>query len=367
MKEPLRISIDTGTIIRTVLVLVSVALLFVVRDILLVLLVAVVIASAATPAIDFLSRVKFSRFRLPRPAAGGVVYFAAIALLVIFFYFFVPVLVSEISNFLNTLPEYSAEFSDEVGIENVEASRVPLEEIAARFQSTIANMSDSIFTMIGTLFGGLFNFILIITISFYLAIQKNGVGKFLALVTPDKHGKYVASLWNRSQRKIGKWFQGMAIDSLVVGAAIYVGLLILGVPYAFFFALLSTLLNFIPIVGPTLAVLPAAAIGIIEGGILLGILVVVLYVGVQIAEGNILFPLVVGKAVGVSPISILIAVGVGAKLGGFLGALLAVPVSAVILEFLNDMRERNKKKSDATDKEREQEELQDGPETEPLL
>src|SRR5690554_1506231 len=117
MKEPLRISIDTGTIIRTVLVLVSVALLFVVRDILLVLLVAVVIASAATPAIDFLSRVKFSRFRLPRPAAGGVVYFAAIALLVIFFYFFVPVLVSEISNFLNTLPEYSAEFSDEVGIE----------------------------------------------------------------------------------------------------------------------------------------------------------------------------------------------------------------------------------------------------------
>lgn len=345
MKEPLSISIDTGTLIRAMLVVVSAILLFQVRDILLVLLVAVVIASAATPAIDFLSRTPFWNFKLPRAAAGGIVYSVAITLLIVFFYSFVPVLVVEVSSFLNTLPEYSAEFSDEVGI-GEPVGQVSLQELANRFQSTIGNIADSAFGMIGTIFGGLFNFILIITISFYLAIQKNGIGKFLALVTPDRHGRYVASLWNRSQRKIGKWFQGMVIDSLAVGVLIYIGLLILGIPYAFFFALMSLLLNFIPIVGPTVALIPAVAIGFIEGGVLLGVLVTVLYIGVQVAEGNILFPLVVGKVVGVSPIAILLAVGVGAQLGGFLGVILAVPVSAVILEFLADMRKRNRKKAE---------------------
>lgn len=349
MKELQRISIDTGTLIRAALVVISVVLLFTIRDLLLALLVAVVIASAATPAINLLSKIPIGKFKLPRAAAGGVVYFVAISFLVLFFYFFVPVLINEITSFLNTLPE----FTGGTGIDSAVVDKLSFEELTLRLQSATGVIGDNAFAMIGAIFGGLFNFVLIIMISFYLAIQKNGVGKFLALITPERHDGYVASLWNRSQRKIGRWFQGMAIDSLAVGIFIYIGLLILGVPYAFFFALSSTLLNFIPIVGPTLAIIPAAAIGFIEGGVLLGVLVAVLYIGVQLAESNILFPLVVGKAVGVSPVAILLAVGIGAKLGGFLGVIIAVPISAVTLEFLEDMRKRNEnKKADSKSSEK---------------
>ncbi|MDZ7726452.1 MAG: AI-2E family transporter [Candidatus Campbellbacteria bacterium] len=343
------ISIDTATMIRAAVVVISILLLFVVRDILLILLVAVVLASAASPAVDLLVERK-----IPRVVSAGIIYATAIGMFVLFFYYFVPILASEVSGFLNSVPEYSSELSEVANSEDVEV--LSLENLTEGIRNMMSNLTDGILGSIATVFGGLFNFILILTISFYLSIQKNGVDNFLAYVTPAQYSEYVANLWKNSQRKIGKWFQGTLVSSALVGLLVYTGLLILGVPYAFFFAVLSGLLNFIPIVGPTLMTIPAAIVGLVEGGLVLGVLVVVLFILVQAIEGNFVYPLVVGRAVGVSPIVIIMAVGIGAKLAGFLGVILAVPVSAVLVEFITDMQNSGKKEKETKELEGNNEE-----------
>jgi len=331
------ISITTGTFVRGLLVIIAAALIFLVRDILLILLVAVVIASAANPAVEF-----FSRFNFSRTISAGIVYAIGAIIFSLFFYFFAPIIVSEVLGFLTTIPEYSSELSPGVLDSEEVVPGISLEEIIANVRSSLGSFTESFFGTIATIFGGLFNFVLILTISFYLSIQKNGVANFISYAAPVKYTEYALSLWERSQEKISGWFKGMVISSLVVGVSVYIGLLILGVPYAFFFALLSALLNFIPFIGPVLSAIPAAAVAFAEGGLVIGVFTLALFVFIQFLEGNVLYPLIVGRAVGVSPIAIILAIGIGSKLGGFLGVLLAVPFSAVLVEFLVDMRKKSK-------------------------
>src|SRR3989344_5905186 len=72
----------------------------------------------------------------------------------------------------------------------------------------------------------------VIVLSFYFAVQETGVENFLRLVMPARHEEYVVGLWRRAQRKIGLWMQGQLLLSLIAGVIIYLGLLIMGVPYA---------------------------------------------------------------------------------------------------------------------------------------
>lgn len=344
MNNPQEISITTETFIRALLVAVGALLVFLIRDILLILLVAVVIASAASPAVDF-----FSKFNFPRALSAGLVYAAAAAIFFLFFYFFVPVVVNEISGFLTTLPEYSSEILPE-GLEpSGELAAISFDEIASNIRALLSTFSGSILGTTALVFGGLFNFTLIVSISFYLLIQKNGVARFLSYVIPIKYTERALSLWTRSQKKISDWFRGMAIASLAVGISVYVGLLLLGVPYAFLLALLSGLLNFIPIIGPIISTVPAVVVGFAEGGVLIGALTIALFIFVQALESHVLYPIVVGRAVGVSPIVILLAVGVGSRLGGFLGILLAVPLSAIFMELVADLRNEHKKNKENKD------------------
>jgi predicted PurR-regulated permease PerM len=346
MNNPQSVSITTETFIRALLVGVGALFIFLIRDILLILLVSVVIASAATPAVDF-----FSRFNFPRAVSAGIVYASAAAMFAIFFYFFVPIIVAEVSGFLTTLPQYSSEILPEALEQSGDIAGASFNEISANIRALLGTFSGSILGTTAVVFGGLFNFTLIISISFYLLIQKNGVARFLSYAIPLKYTERALSLWVRSQRKISDWFRGMAIASLAVGISVYIGLLLLGVPYAFLLALLSGLLNFVPIIGPIISTVPAAVVGFAEGGALIGVLTVLLFVFIQALESHVLYPIVVGRSVGVSPIVILLAVGIGSKLGGFLGILLAVPFSAIFMEFVADMRAQHK--ANKKDKERE--------------
>ena len=349
MNDSREISITTETFIRALLVAVGALLVFLIRDIILILLVAVVIASAASPAVDF-----FARFNFPRALSAGIVYAAAAAIFVVFFYFFVPVILAEVSGFLTTLPQYSSEILPEVLEQNGDIAVISLEEVVANVRGLLSTFSGSILGTTALVSGGLFNFTLIVSISFYLLIQKNGVARFLSYAIPLKYSDRALSLWVRSQKKINEWFRGTAIASLAVGISVYIGLLLLGVPYAFLLALLSGLLNFIPIIGPIISTITAAVVGFAEGGLLIGVLTIALFIFVQALENHVLNPIVVGRAVGVSPIVILLAVGIGSRLGGFLGILLAVPLSAIFMELLVDVRAQH----NANKKEEEPENLE---------
>jgi len=334
--------ITTGTIIRTILFLLLFYVLFLLLDLVLVVLTAVVIASSIEPATKW-----FMRYKVPRIPAVISIYGMLVVLVVGIFYFFIPPLLDDASQLAAILPEYIESFNvpgalqaNLFGAEKIVgdlSETISIKDLVSQARNTVSGLSGGVFEAVNLVFGGAFSFLLIMVISFYLAVQENGIGNFLKLVTPIKHQSYVIDLWKRSQVKIGRWFQGQLLLGLIIGILVYLGLTILQVPYAFLLAILAAMFELIPVFGPILAAIPAVILGFVSGGLALGFMTIGFYLIIQQFENHLIYPLVVRKVVGVPPLLVILALIIGGKLAGFLGIILSAPMAAALIEFTNDV------------------------------
>ncbi len=181
---------------------------------------------------------------------------------------------------------------------------------------------------------------LIVILSFYLAVQEDGVGKFLKAIVPWKQEKYILGLWERSKTKIGLWMQGQLLLAAIIFVLVYLGLLLLGIENALLLAVLAGVLEIIPIFGPIIAGIPAVLIGFTQGGTSVALMVAGLFLIIQQFENQLIYPLVVKKVVGVPPMISILAILIGGELAGFLGVLISVPLATVIIELIDDLEER---------------------------
>lgn len=329
------IEVSTWTIVKVLLFIVGFIALYVIRDVVLILLLSIVIASAIDPGVRKLQQVRF-----PRPLAVLSIYIAAIAVFAFVFYLLVPPLIGELRNFATTFPASLERIFSELQLRLNGSFFVSADTLTERLNmfinGTIAAFFSAGSSVGSSLFGGVLSFVFVVVLSFYFAVQEHGIANFLKIVTPLKHEAYVINLWARSQGKIGKWLQGQLLLGVLVGILVYLGLLLLGVKYALILALFAAIFEIIPIFGPILAAIPSVILAFIQAPVL-GVWVVVLYVFVQQMENHLIYPLVVRKAVGVPPLLVIIALLVGGKLGGFIGFVLAVPIASVLLEYINDV------------------------------
>jgi predicted PurR-regulated permease PerM len=329
------VHITAGSMITAILFVLLVGVLWYLLDIVLILLTAVVIASAIEPGIHF-----FMRWRLNRVLAVMLIYVLVAGVLSIVFLLFLPPLLEDAANFLASLPATLSSFSlaDATGglLPNITQS-ISSAEILRNLSLTLGGAGGGVVNTLSAFFGGLTSFILIVVFSFYFSVQETGVDDFLRLITPAAQQSYVLNLWKRSQAKIGKWMQGQLILMVIVGVLLYLGLTILGVPNALLLAALGGLFELIPVFGPILAAIPAIAISFADSGLTGALLVGGLYLVVQQFESNLIYPVVVKKVVGVPPLLVILALIVGAKLAGFLGILLSVPIAAALQELVADI------------------------------
>jgi len=240
--------------------------------------------------------------------------------------------VSQLPAYLETL-----QLSDTSTLPMTEVG-VPITDQLLRFQDVLKTSSSGILNAASAVFGGLMSFILIVVLSFYFAVQERGLNEFLRMVTPVKKQDYILDLWKRAQKKIGRWLQGQLLLSLLVGVMVYVGLLFMGIPYALLLGIAAAILELIPVFGSIIAAVPAVALAFIDAGTAKALLVIVLYVVVNQLQGNIIYPLVVQKVLGVSPLIVILAIIIGAQVAGFLGILIAVPIAAAVQEYVNDVQ-----------------------------
>jgi predicted PurR-regulated permease PerM len=173
-------------------------------------------------------------------------------------------------------------------------------------------------------------------------VREDGVGEFLAIVTPIEYEKYIRGLWKRSQNKIGKWMQGQLLLAVVVGVMTYVSLLIIGVSHPLLLAFLAGIFELIPVIGLTLSAIPAFLIAVLDKGIGLGLIVIAVYLFIQQIEAHIIYPIAVKKIVGVPPLLVIISLVAGAEIAGFIGVLLSVPISVALMEYLDDVDKRKR-------------------------
>ena len=335
--------IETSAIIKVIIAGVLVFLGFYLFDILLAILTAVVIAAAVNPAANW-----FGRFGLPRVVSVLLVYVISILIFAGVLYFFVPSLVADLSgivyglprqinNFIQDNPSWEAIFAFS-GADN--GGQLTIQDIISKglFESPLPS---NVYDFVMAIFNGLVSFILIIVISFYLAVQKNGTENFLRIIAPLHHEEYILDLWSRTEAKIGRWIQGQLLLAAIIGPMVFIGLSLMQIEYAMILAIVAAVFELIPVFGPVLAAVPAVLIAF-TGNATLGLMVIGFYVLVQQFENHLIYPLVVKKVIGVNPLIVIISLVVGYEIAGVLGMILAIPAVTLLMEYLHDLEKQRK-------------------------
>ncbi len=344
---PIQVTITTGTVWRVFLVAFLILLGYLLFDLVLILLTSVVIASAVEPATRW-----FMDYKFPRVLAVLFIYVVSFCAVFSFLYIFIPPLFLEVSDLSNNIPEQidsssvvGYNFEPVLSLGGIEKS-FALKDLIKPIEQSVGQFTGGLFTTASTVFGGAFSFILILVISFYLSVQEKGIENFIKLVVPYRNEPYILDLWNRSQTKIGQWMKGQIVLALIVGVLVFLGLTILQIKYAFVLAVIAAFFELIPVFGPILAAVPAVMLAFTDNPTA-GLMVIGLYVIIQQFENHLIYPLVVKKVVGLSPIIVILALLVGAKIAGFLGIILSVPMATILMEIVNDFEKRKTRTNEA--------------------
>ena len=336
------VSISTGTMIRTLLLFLSVIFLWILRDLALIVLTSIVVASFVESAVPHLAKIGFGR-------VFGIVMLYAVTIIVFvgLFYLFAPLLITEIYNFSVALSTHvpgvsflnyfqNDAFSGAKDVVVGLSDNFSFKTLTTVSKAFVDNLSGGLFKTLSVAFGSIFNVFSIILISFYLSIQERGIENFLRLIFPIKYEDYVVDLWARSSKKIAFWVKGQMLLGLVVAILIYLMLSLLGIQYALVLALIAGILEMIPY-GTLVALIPAIAFSYFSGGIQSAFLVTIAYLIVHQFEVFLFAPLIIKKIVGLSPIVIILAALIGFELASFWGVVLAIPSAVLIMEFLSDI------------------------------
>jgi len=184
-------------------------------------------------------------------------------------------------------------------------------------------------------FGGVITLLIIAVLSFYMVVEDDAAKRLFRHLAPADKQEHISGLIQKMQEKIGAWLRGELVLMFIIGLVTYIGLVVLGVEYALVLAIIAGVSEIVPYAGPIIATVPAVAIAFTQSPIL-GLMVLVLYFLIQQLENNFLVPKVMQKATGLNPVISLVVLLIGFKVGGVMGAVLAIPVTTMIAVFLSD-------------------------------
>ena len=335
-RQTINVHVPTTVVLKVIFIILFFVLLYLLKDVLVIILFAIIIASAITPFANWLDEKKF-----PRLLGVIFLYLSIFGLIIFLLSLAIPFVSLEINGLIKDLPKFVKNVSTSIE-QAQEATSSPyfdffndILNILDSFSQYLAVSSQSVFSFVIGIFGGFISFASIIVISFYLSYIRGGVEGFIRSLIPSRYEETFLKVWERSERKIGRWVQGQLLLALIVGIAVYVGLSLMGIKFALILGIIAMIFELVPIVGPVLSAVPAIILAFIQGPAL-GLWVILFYVMVQQIENHVLVPLVLGKTLGLNPVVVIIALLIGAKLAGILGIILSVPVSVIIMEILEE-------------------------------
>jgi predicted PurR-regulated permease PerM len=333
-----------GVLMLVLLTAAALGLVYAARHAITWILIAVFLAVALDPAVRF-----FERRGLRRGLAAAIVFVLALLGLGVVALLFVPPLVREIRDLIDATPDF---------IEDLTAGRGPLgflerdygivervrESVEGQGADRLLGVGAPAVDVIRGLFTTVIAVVAIAFLTFFMLLEgRNWVMRFLDAVPARARARWERIL-GAVYRSIGGWVTGALVVALVAAVTTTIVLLVTGVPYAFALGLLVAILNPIPLAGATLAAVVISIVAFLGAGIVPGIIVVVFFVVYQQVENHVLYPLVYGRTVRLSPLTVLVGVLIGIELAGIIGAIVAIPIAgsiqAVIRELVEYARER---------------------------
>lgn len=332
------VDLSWGSLWRILVMAAFVYLLFLVRETIAILILALIISTAFAPMVA-----RLEKWRVPRILGTVIVFLVALAAVAFVLYTILPLTLLQLNSLFRSLSGLAEQFLGvNAPVEVVDVIDTDLKGLT----SVLLSGSVPFLQILGRLLGGVAFVIATLVISFYLTASRDGVHKFLRAILPEALEGRVLSIYERTRKKIGRWFQAQLFLSFVIGGLVFAGLFFLGVEQNLVLAVVAAVLELVPVVGPIFAGAFAVMVALGDSA-QLAFYVLLFFVAIQQVENQLLVPLVMKKAVGVNPVMVLLSLLAGAQVAGIIGALIAVPIAVFLQELLDEWIEIKTRRSTA--------------------
>ncbi len=329
----------TRTIARISFTVVALAaglyLLYLVRSVLGLVAIALFLAVALGPAVDF-----FARRKVNRGLSILIVYGLLFATVVGVGLLVVPPIANQVNSFARDLPNYIRDARQNPTIlkydRRYKITR-RLQEQAQKLPARLADAAGALQSVTVGVFSALVSLVTVLTLTFFLLLDGRALYEWALGLLRRNRSDRVRRLSHGVYRAVSGYVAGNLLISFIAGFTTYLALTILGVPFAVPLAVLMSFLDLIPLIGATIGGIAVGVITLFNDFPTSTIVWVVVFVLYQQVENNVLQPVVYRRTVNVSPLFVIVAILIGSKLLGVLGALVAIPIAATVQIVVRDV------------------------------
>jgi predicted PurR-regulated permease PerM len=324
--QDFKFEISLKVLLSVFIIIVSLWLLFQIKEVVVILIFSFILTSALNPLSDKLEK------RMPRILGITFIYLAMVLIFSILLLLVIPALVNQIGVFLKNIPMILEQLLRNTNLTS------HAQDVTNILDSQLSNLSANILNITSNIFNSVSAIIFTGVLSFYLLLEHRQLEKRLLNFFPQKDQERIFQLLLKIENKLGAWLRGELVLWLSIGLLAWLGLTVIGIEFAIPLAIIAGSLEIIPAIGPTIAIIPAALVALISSP-LQGILTIVWYLMVQQTENAFLVPRIMSSAVNLNPLVVLLSILIGSKLMGVTGILLAVPTVAVLSTLFDDYLE----------------------------
>jgi predicted PurR-regulated permease PerM len=299
-------------------------------------IIAIILAYLLNPIVTMLNNRK-----VPRGMAVAIIYFTFLLLLTIFLINAIPAFIKQSQDLTEHLPQliqtyqiwiselHTHKYDFPAGIrKGIDEFLVQAEEKSSVYFANLLEGATGLFQK-------LIHFLVIPFLVFYLLKDMKLIQRGLVLLVPHRHRKTFTRMFHEIDEALGNYIRGQLVVCGVVGTLAYIGYWLIDMPYALVLALIIGITNIIPYLGPIIGAAPSILVAITISW-QMTLLVLVVNLAIQIIEGNIVSPMVMGRTLHIHPLMIIFALLIGGEIGGLLGLIFAVPILAVIRVVLHN-------------------------------
>lgn len=338
-ERTIHVSITTGAIVKVLSGLAVVALLVYLRDVAVTVFVAFVLATAIDPTVT-----RVERRGVPRAWAIALLFVVLLGFLATVMILFVPIVTDQGRQLVSNVPGMYQRWVASLRAAGHAHIATAIEDYSHTASQNMAATLRRVFPVAIDLAQGIAGTLAVLVLTFYMAANQEGIDNLMIRLAPPARRPRIARLMRGVEHRLGHWLRGQLLLGAIIGAMSYVALLLFGVRYAIVLAMWAGITELIPIVGPFLGAVPAVLVAIAERP-MLGLWVAITYLGIQQTESHLIVPRVMARSTGINPITVLIAMLIGARIAGMVGIIIAVPAGIIVTLIFQDwMQQRGSEK-----------------------
>jgi len=344
-KEHMEMELNAGSVAKSAAVVLVMVILFYfffeIRGILLIVFVSFLLAAALDPIVD-----KMQHKGLPRALSVLMIYVVLFVLAGLFITNVVTLIADQVIEIGRNVSQFVSNLNEGSGFPFAAQLKPYIDQFykTVDLQAAASQLQGALQVIAGQLLSisiGLLNLLLVMILTFFMTVEEKAMEEFYRSLFPSRYSQYISTRLEAVKDQIGYWLRGQLLVSIIAAVLSYVGLSLLGVNYALTLSVIAGLSMVIPVIGRVFAWIIAFPI-VFNQDPWMALWMSVVYLGIQQIENNYIVPVIMSRAVGLSPIIIIIAMMIGGQYLGILGLVLSIPIATTVAIFVRDYQAKAK-------------------------